>query len=286
MTLPEIYSFIINASSTEAPFLHALLTEASHITHDIVVSCGDYLYNGTAEDMSYIILLKSQFPHVKFVTYHVDFNVSKDEMTGVVTRPNAYWHNLARWTAIQNIDPMSEWVFVIDADEIPEAQKLKEWLETTHIPQLINTAYKMACYWYFKDPCYQSKTLEDSILLIHRKHLNQGTLFNDYERDDILRVSGVQVQRQVLAPWDGTPMFHHFSWVRTRQGLYQKVSSWAHVNDIFKNVNPQELVNYIFHDDNVNDVVHKYQYVKVPNIFNIDISNIIKVQNGGSICAE
>ena len=70
---------------------------------------------------------------------------------------------------------------------------------------------------------------------------------------------------------DGYPMFRHFSWCRSINGIRKKLSSWAHANDIFKGVDIEDVVNFMFRDNNVNDFVHGYDYEIVDNKFGIEL---------------
>jgi hypothetical protein len=263
-------SVVINYCSNERIFLDAVLKATSEFSNDIVVSYGSHLYDGTPEDVQHIDEYKAKFPNVQFVCYHVDDSLDLSKQWGVRNRPTAYWHNLARWTGINAIKD-HEWVFLIDADEVPEGKQMKAWLDIVKASYLKeDECYKMATYWYFKSPIFQATTLEDSILLIHYKHLTRNNVFGDYERDHLIPSSRCFLRRGVRGI-GGVVLWHHFSWVRSRSCLEHKIKSWAHSNDIFKGVDANEVVNHIFKDENVNDIVHRYQYKVVPNIYNINV---------------
>lgn len=259
--------FVINYCSNEKPFIDALLKQCSLITQHIAVSYGSHLYDGTQEDNSYVTgFLRRKYPHVKFLEYKVDIQEDMYKKQGVVKRPTAYWCNLARWIGIEKLEEV-DWFFLIDADEIPDAAALMTWLQDATLEK--DYAYKLANYWYFKDVVNQATTFEDSILLIHRSHLTTSTVFHDDERDGILSVSGVKQHRMVMGR--NGPMFHHFSWVRSKDGLAKKLRTWAHRDDIFKNAPVDNIVGFIYKDDNVNDIIHRYNYKKVENMFDINL---------------
>lgn len=266
-----MYSVIINFCSNEKQFLKSLLEECSHFANEIIISYTDQLYNGQIEDMSFLndyINVNYKNVNVKFVKYNIDLNLPHEKRLGVIHRPTAYWHNLARYTAIQNLSNNIEWVFIIDADEIPDGKRTKEWLDDNVLYS--NYCYKIATYWYFKLPIFQSKTYEDSILLINKKFLNKETIFGDMERDHTIQKSGCTLQRMVLG-LDNIPLWNHYSWVRSKDGIRKKISGWAHANDIFQGVDVEKVIEYIYKDNNVNDFVHKYEYNIVPNKFSINL---------------
>lgn len=259
---------VINFCSNEKCFLKPLLEQCSLFANEIVVSYGDMLYNGETEDLSFIESFKEMFPNVKFIQYKVDLTKPTHQMKGVKHRPLAYWHNLARFTAVNTLSLDVEWVFVIDADEIPEGMRVKEWLNNVKLDA--GSCYKIATYWYFKLPIYQAKTYEDSILLIHKKHLIVDNIFGDFERDFIIQSSSTILKRMNMG-LDGKPLWRHYSWTRSKEGLRKKISSWAHANDIFKGVNVDDVIDYIFRNDDVNDFVHNYKYEVVENKYGIEL---------------
>lgn len=246
-----------------------MLQQCIKACDDIVVSYGSHLFDGTKEDIDKVRFYSLKYPMVKFVCYPVGDEYYTGQ--GVRQRPQAYWHNVARWTGI-NALANNDWVLLIDADEIPEGEKLKEWWSEIENSALLNksTTYKIANYWYFKDPTNRSQVLEDSVLLIHAKYLSKHNIFGDMERDYLIHESGTKLVRKIKGV-NGEVMFHHFSWCRTKEGLLHKIKNWGHANEY---TNPEEIVAHIFRDDNVNDVIHRYKYSKVPNIFNIDLSHV------------
>lgn len=263
-------SVVINYCGNEKIFLDALLRECSKFSDDIVVSYGSHLYDGTIEDLDHIKEYQTRFPNVQFVCYVVDKDLDLKKQKGVVARPTAFWHNMARWTGIRALKN-KEWVFLIDADEIPEGDLVKEWLDQVMDVLNCSECYKIATHWYFKSPTNQSMQVEDSILLIHYKNLTEDNVFGDYERDHLIRASKCGLRRQVVNSRREI-MWHHFSWVRSRDGLRHKVLNWGHREDVFKGVDVNALMEKIYKDDNVNDIVHGYSYRKVDNKFNLVIS--------------
>lgn len=257
---------VINYCSIENQFIVANLQECLKFSKDIVVSYGDKLYNGDVEDTSHIDILRQQFPQVKFVQYDIDLDLPVNKRRGVQSRPTAYWHNLARSTGVKALDPSTQWVFLIDADEIPEGEKVLQWLQTKRVTQF--ECYKIATYWYFKLPIYQAKEYEDSILFIHKNMLTDDKLFGDMERDYTIAASGLKLVRMNLGI-DNKPMWHHYSFVRSREALAKKLSSWGHAGELFNGKSVNDVVEYVFKDESPNDIVHGYTYIKVADRFDI-----------------
>lgn len=247
-----------------------LLEQCIKCSYDVVVSYGSHLYDGTPEDTQTLNECQALFPQVKFVKY--DVGPEHNDGFGVVNRPTAYWHNVARWTGIQHIANKGKdnsWVLLIDSDEIPEGDVFSEWFQYMEENEVLNPndTYKLANYWYFKHPCNRARVLEDSVLLMHSKHMTKANIFQDWERDGLIAASKTSLMRQTRSLDNGV-MFHHFSWVRTRAGLTHKIMNWGHANEYGE---PQAIIDKVFADDEVNDVIKGYQYDKVPNMFDIRV---------------
>jgi len=217
-------SVIISYSSNEKCFLDAIITQCQLFTDEIVVSYGSHFYDGQQEDYEHILNCKNKYPTVRFESYEVDTSLPLNKRKGCSSRPSAYWHNLSRWTAIKALTK-KEWVFIIDADEIPDGQLVKEWISNSQHDLNHDCCYKLACYWYFKTPQNRATTLEDSILLMHYKHLTENNTFGDHERDYLIKASNTRLLRQVK-DMNCRVMWHHFSFVRSKEGIIKKLSTW------------------------------------------------------------
>ena len=264
-----LVSVVVSYSSNEKATIDPLLTECLKFANDVVVSYGSHLLDGCSEDKHHMAGLALAYPKVKFVEYPMDLSQNLSVQLGVQHRPTAYWHNLARWTAIQHLRN-KQWVFVLDADEIPSGHLMNTWFQKAVHRLDENCCYKMANYWYFKKPQYQATTLEDSVLMIHHKHLTQDNIFGDDERDYVIAACQCLLQHSVK-DFNGSVLWHHYSWVRSKKAMEHKIKHWAHADDLFKNSDATGMVDRIFQDDKVNDVVHHYDYLVVSNFFNIKL---------------
>jgi len=253
-------SVIISYCSNEQIFLDSLLKECLKFSDDIVISYGSHLYDGTPEDIKHINEYKDKYPTIQFIEYKVDIKLDLYKQKGVKKRPIAYWHNLARFNGKCHLKK-KEWVFIIDSDEIPEGVEVKKWLTNFKLDK--KNCYKIANYWYYKYPTNQAKTIEDSILLIHYDYLNEFTMYGDLERDYIISSSGCILDRRIMG-LDNKPIWHHYSFVRTKDGLKHKMKNWGHKDDFY---DVEKIIDYINKNDN--DIIHNYEYIKVDNKFNI-----------------
>ena len=264
-----LVSVVISYSSNEKVTIIPTLSQTSKFSDDIVVSFGSHLSNGSAEDKGHISELAERFPKVQFAEYQVNFSLNLSEQDGVHDRPKAYWHNLARWTGVNKLR-RKQWVFLLDADEVPDGKLVQHWLPNFYPKLLEARCYRIASFWYFKKPIFQATTLEEAALLIHYRHLNKANIFGDWERSHLISHSQCDIQHDIKGK-ENQVLWHHFSWVRSKDAMTNKLKHWGHADDIFKDVDVEKLVHDVFKDDNVNDIVHQYQYRLVENTFGIQV---------------
>lgn len=240
-------STVISYCSLDAKFIEANILECRKFSNDIWIIYFDHLLNGKIEDEYTLKLILNKYKEVKALK--IEFDPNKD---------SKYHHNLARW--IGQYYSKNEWVLFLDADEIPDgyqmAKKIDDLTNNNNICVFFN------CYWYFRNPCYQSTVTEECGLLINKKKITHNLIFSDKERWQAKFNS--DISHRIVKE----PIIHHFSWVRTKDEMLEKTSAWAHKNER----NWSELIDKEFQQRfNGTDFIHGYSYIKVPNFFNIDI---------------
>lgn len=257
---------VINYCSNDRIFIDGLLRECQKIgASQTVVSVGDHFYNMEKEDIDHICDVAARHPWVDFVLYEVSEKVQNP----LQHRKGAFWHNVARIHGVNKLRPDVEWVLFLDADEIPEGERFKEWYVNTMGRDV--ATYKLANYWYFREPILQATTWEDSVMLVPRYMCTYQSLMTDIERDGIPIVAQSKLYRDVVHTTTKLPMFHHYSWVRPKDALIRKTMLWGHKND-------EDWVGKInaayereFNVETDVDFIHGYKYVRVPNWFGIDL---------------
>ena len=258
-------SVVINYCSLEREFLSICLSECLKFSDDVVVSYGSHFYNGTIEDHAHIQSQIIKFPKIQFVEYRVDVNIDLSKQKGVINRPFAYWHNLARWSGVNNCKK-NNWLLFLDVDEIPDGERFNLFLNSIILDEGFN--YSISNYWYFKSPNFQALEIEQTAKLIKYQYITIDSIFGDAERDHLCATAARNTYSFVVGH-DGLPMIHHFSWVRTQDILLRKIKSWGHADDI---KNHEEYVDRIFMNKNINDIAHRYSYRYVYNQFGIGIN--------------
>jgi hypothetical protein len=250
---------IINYCTIDKRFINKCISSVRDFSNEIIISCFDHLFDGTTEDLKTLKQTQIENPDINLKIYEY-----KPELT--LKFGSRYWHNAARYYSIQNMTKESEYILFLDADEIVDTESFIKWLSTETYKQYDSSWF--ACYWYFRNSKYRSRTQECCGLLTKNTDLllNEDFMLHTNERQGIL-YNNNKIITNVLS-LDNKPMLHHFSWVRTHEEMLSKVKSWGHNKDR----NWIDCVNEEFtHEFNGKDFVHNYEYDIIEN----DLINFI-----------
>lgn len=213
MTIKNLISTVISFSSLETRFFDALVKETEKFCNDIIVVYYDHFFDGSSEDLKKIEELKSRHGNLTWIMWNwSDSNDSR------------YWHNNARWVGAERAQHGR--VLFLDGDEIPDGDLMLSWLNTEPLDSY--SLYIFKCYWYFREPQYQAKTTEMCGLLADMSKVKKEMLFTQNER---WFHQNYPISYKALCTFNGSIIFNHYSWVRTKEEMLKKVRSWAHRND-------------------------------------------------------
>lgn len=234
-------SVVINFATSEAPFLGPCLQGVAPFAEEVIVSVCDHFFDGLPEDRELLEAIYRAHPHVHFVQYPFS---EKNFYGG---HSAYFWHNIGRMIGVHFAK--ADYVLFLDADEIVEGERLKKWLSTLRETR---AAY-LAGYWYIGEATFRSEVIERTSLLVEREAIRYDALMHAQERAGTYHfVEGKKLD------WVGeeAPMVHHYSWVRSREGLRRKVESWGHRSER----NWREIIEEGFSGE---DFVHGYPLSQV-----------------------
>lgn len=253
---------IVNFCSNETRFIKACLEEVLLFSSEVIVSVCDHFFDGTPENRTLLEQIYTAFPDCLFIEYPYLLQKIPKKIWKSVD-PAHFWHSFSRLVGFSFSGKEVATVLFLDADEIPDGKRFAEWLDASDYEQ--HTVMKFANYWYFRDPCNQSLRFEDSIVLAQKRALGSEVLLKQEERDAIYTLLPGPKRRNVTG-YDGLPMFHHYSWVRTQEEMLKKVRSWGHKEDR----DWVQLVNEEFTTPfRGTDFIHGYPYKSVKPFFDI-----------------
>ena len=244
----NMITVVVNYCSNDERFIRKSLNNLLEITDDIIVPISDHFFDGIPEDMISIENLVVEYPNVNFKLYNWDN-----------TKFSRYWCNFSRQVGTHFAK--YDWILYLDSDELVDVDAFKQFLKQD-ICQY--DSYKLACYWYFREPMYQSKKLEDSPVLVKKELVNINVSDRYLEREQMHEMLNVRKNRMVTL--NGEPFIHHYSWVRTKEQMLKKVKSWSHNNDTDWVSLVEEEFSRPF---NGTDFIHGYDYNIVENKFNL-----------------
>lgn len=259
---------VINFCSNESSFIGSCIEEARKFARQIIIPVCDHFFDGVEENRTLLEKIYRSYPDCLFLEYpFIPSILRRHIVKGVPQVP--FWHSFSRLIGASFLECEIETILFLDADEISDGFKFCEWLETGDYQQ--NTVMKLSNYWYFREPIYQALPWEDSIVLVRRRVLTRDLLFQQGERDAIYQFLPGPKRRNITGI-DGQPMFHHFSWVRTKEAMLRKVQSWGHKSDR----NWVELVEKEFLGPfQGTDFIHGYRYKTVSPLFDIRLEPVI-----------
>lgn len=258
---------VINFCTNESRFLKACIEQARMFARQIIIPVCDHFFDGTPENEKELDQIYRSFPDCTFIQYPF---IPKRVPTRLFKEisPAHFWHSLSRLIAVSHLDDAIETILFLDADEVADGKKFAEWLDNSDYHQHI--VLKLANFWYFREPKYQAMMWEDSVVLAQRRALTSSLLLQEKERDAIYDLLPGPKRRGVTSS-DGEPMFHHYSWVRTKDEMIKKVRSWGHKGDRSWESQVEEEFSVPFRGT---DFVHGYQYKTIDPLFDIRLDPV------------
>lgn len=258
---------IINFCSNEARFLKPCIEQARLFSRQIIIPVCDHLFDGSLERRELLDSIYAAFPDCKFIEYpFIPRQIPARFFKAV--NPNHFWHSLSRFIGVSALEDGIDTVLFLDADEIPDGRKFSEWLMSSDYRH--HLVLKLANYWYFREPIYQATHWEDSAVLVQRRALSPDLLLHEKERDALYDLLPGP-KRRLVTDSEGNPMFHHYSWVRTKEEMLKKVEAWGHRGDR----NWKELVEWEFSAPfKGKDFVHGYSYQTIQPPFDIHLGEV------------
>ncbi len=250
-----MFATIINFCSNDYPYLRHCIDAVKPFSKQVIVPVCDHFFDGKSENRDVLNAIYAENGDVGFI----EFPFNQDGHSSV------YWHNLARLIGTYFLEREVEYVLFLDCDEVVDSSRFIEWLK--EIPYQETDAVRFLGYWYFRESRFRAKTWENTPLLMRKAILNGSLIMNEGERSGMFRLA-LGEKKEKVAGIDGLPMVHHYSWVRTREQLLQKVASWGHNWQRDWKAQVEEEFSRPF---NGRDFVHGYEFDEVAPRHAIDL---------------
>lgn len=264
---------VINFCSNEYRFLSHCIAEAKKFCQTIHIALADHFFDGKKEDIAHLRYIAAEFPEAKFFLYPFfpGSFFGKKQNASTTTH---MWHNAARMVSFHFLPKETNYVLFLDADEIVEGNRFAKWLND--FPYQKYEAIKLSCYWYFREPAFQSKHYETSPLFMKKTAISRKLIMQKDERTGMYTQCQGKKMEGILG-MDEKPLIHHYSWVRTKEEMLRKVRSWGHKSDR----DWEKLVEKEFGGPfQGKDFVHGYEFLEVAPFVNINFAAKPKKHSG------
>lgn len=239
---------IVHYGTNEQRFIGHCLSALTRVSTHVIATYSDKFFDGAPERLDLIEETKSNFKTVNFVGFKWRDGSPK------------YWHQTSRLEGFKAMSADDDLTMFVDADEILDVDRFLAWLPTMDFD-----AGMMAAYWYFREAKFRATTWEQPVLLVKTNILRKKMFVGQQERPGIFSNTDCS-KREMVTGLDGLPMFHHYSWVRSKEEMLRKVTTWGHRRR--KNWVP--LVEKEFsHPFDGTDFVHGYKYAEVEPFVNL-----------------
>ena len=210
-------SVVVLYCSQERDLIDAVLEPLTKVSQDIVVVSLSHFFNGF-EDTEVLGKLQELKKKYQIKPVYIQWKF-------IPGAPQNFWPKELRLYGYGATNPSNKWVLFIDSDEIMRNPvSFASWIDK----QDDQKSYKLSNYWYFMSPTRRSKVIEDSVILVPRSTLK----FEMFRSGGVAeREALVSNPERMCKDLDGQVMFDHYSWVRNKDVLLQKVSTWSHRQD-------------------------------------------------------
>lgn len=211
----------VNFCSNESLFLKSCIDAALKVSQEVIVAVADHFFDGTPENKSLLTQAFLENPYAQFLEFAYE-----PEKNFYGSHPISFWHNWGRLLCCHHFTKSIDWVLFLDADEILDSEAFIEWFGNKKHAD----AERLSSYWYFREPKFRAKHWEDGILLAKKQKLTNTNLMHHLERiGTYFSLGGTKARH--LTGINGLPMFHHYSWVRSKEEMLRKVKTWGHRTD-------------------------------------------------------
>lgn len=215
-------STVINYCTNDYRFLAKCIQEVKKFSSELLIITWDHFFNCEPENRELLNQTYADFPEISFL----EFAHLKDKLYNpyvACTKEDDdwidYWHSTTRFVSFFFLDSSSDYILYLDSDEIIEGDLFQEWLKTKEYEQY--EAIRWLQHYYFRSASFQAEDYQIGGLFAKKEKITLPILMhNKYDRCGIFHeIEGIK--KEGIA-YQGRPMVHHYSWVKTKEEFLQK----------------------------------------------------------------
>jgi hypothetical protein len=262
---PPDFSTVILFSKLDDPFIDACIDGVLPASNKTVLVAYDKLVGGEVQRENLErILQRNRHKRIEYKIIPLVYEIAQIfPIDPKIIANYRIFLNIIRKIGFDMVKGSAEFTLFIDGDELAEPQKLLQWKNDYRTKA---NSLSFANYFYFREPIYRAERVEYSPIMVRNEKLealfgkNQLRFINMPHERKNYQIEPVERVEDVL--------FHHYSWVRTKKQMLEKVENWTHHGQR----NWKKLVEEEFAQEfNGKDFIHGYKYIRVPNQFNITL---------------
>lgn len=214
---------IINYSSNDYRFLDECIKRVRPFSQKIIVAVCDHFFNGDKESREMLHRSYFEHPDCTFVEYQFGEPYGMSPPVCGKEGMERYWRNTSRYVGYHFVED-AEFALFLDAAEICDTRRFIDWLE--YSAYRLSAAFQFPGYFYFLRPEYQCQVFFGSMVMVRCDQLGPEMVLSPEGREGIFQAVSGEKEEGTLA-LDGEPLFHHYSWVRSKSELHKKVKTWG-----------------------------------------------------------
>lgn len=227
----HLITTVINYCTNDYRFIKKCATEAFKFSHEVIIPVSDHFFDGTKENRKLLELSYIENPKCKFIEYEFTFDktysnhykwydFSSSEFRRI-------WHSTSRYISNFFINEKTEYILFLDADEICEGENFLKWLDLFEYKKF--SAMRFGSYAYYKTDVIW-KGLQNVGILVNKEKINRFYLLDENERMALYWFTPGNKALMILDQ-NNEPLFHHYTWVKTKEELLKKTKTWGHYKD-------------------------------------------------------
>jgi hypothetical protein len=238
------FATVITFCTIDRRFVNHCVRQAAKFSDEIICTFSPNLQDGRADNPEKLqAIIRENQGQTKFLAVSLQNEADKYGVSPVCG---------FRWAGFKALQTKPDWVLFLDADEIIDGDRFRQFLDVATLTEC--NAFSLRCYWYFRSANNQALKTENAGTAIRRTAMKPEYLFHRLER---WGAAQAPLYVHDVCGLDGLPMCHHYSWVRTKQEMLDKVGGWGHCKDRDWTFSVEEEFK---HDFAGRDFVHGYTY--------------------------
>ncbi|MGE5499137.1 MAG: tetratricopeptide repeat protein [Syntrophothermus sp.] len=243
---------IINYSSIDYEFLPHCLNNLKAFASQIIIPVADHFYIKIPENTGLLeqAIAENSGSGIKFIKFRIDEKSSRNPM---------HWYNFARYIGFMELGDDVDYVIFLNADEIPDAQRFSNWLNSGEYNQF--DVIEFSCYSYFRETCYQAEQFPSAGSMVKKSILSRECFLQNQDQH-VRNFSEIFVNnvKTMAAGLDNLPLIHDFFWVKEKDDLLLKIALTGEEN--LKNWKERIEIEYS-QPFSGNDLANGFSYKRV-----------------------